>query len=537
MLKIKRALISVSNKNKLEQLCLLLKEYGVQVTSTGGTAKFIKQYIEDVQDISTVTSFPEILDGRVKTLHPHIHGGILARKEQQKDMAAIEKLNIKPYDLVVINLYPFASSVKQALPFDDMLEQIDIGGSTLLRAAAKNYKSVALISKPDDYELLVQEMCANNGKVSNEFRAKLMAKAFFLSSEYDSRIAEYFKSVLDSNYNQDSSLSQKLPNEKQAAEKIKEQSKSEILAAAYPLNELRYGENPHQRATVYTNEQSPKGLVGAKLLNGKPLSYNNLVDADLALRLVNQLTAPACVIVKHVQPCGAAYDHTDISIAYKRALNADKESAFGGIVAFNRPLNAETAELISKQFTELVIACGIDEAALDILQRKKDLRILDCQLLSNNEYSLKNINGGFLRQDIDNAIPSIESLDWVSKTKSDKVEDMLFAWTIAKYCHSNAIVIAKERSTCGLGVGQTSRVFSVRCALLRAQDNEINLQGAVLASDAFFPFADSVELIASSGISAIIQPGGSKRDTEVIAAADKYNIAMAFTGIRAFYHG
>ena len=505
-----------------------MKEYEVEVVSTGATAAALKKHLDNVQEISEVTDFPEILDGRVKTLHPAVHAGILARKDRQDDLATLKNLNIKPYDLVVINLYPFVAKVQQGASLSEVTENIDIGGSTLLRAAAKNYANVTLITNPQDYDSLAQEMHLNNGEVSHEFRASRMAAAFAFSAEYECQIAEYFAEV----------------NNATSGTGVRE-----VLATGYLSGELRYGENPHQQAAVYTTSQPPHGLAGGELLNGKPLSYNNLLDADLAWKVVIQFETPTCVIVKHAQPCGAA-SHSDEAIAYQRALDGDKESAFGGIIAFNCRLGAAAAELIINQFAEVVIAPQFDEKALKILRTKKNLRLLACEVITESDGSvkngvvenniknvIKNINGGFLKQSIDDAMPTATSLQWVTKNSIDTIEDLFFAWGIVKYCRSNAVVIAKDGASCGIGAGQTSRVFSVRCALMRAKDNGIDVRGAVLASDAFFPFADSLELIAEAGISAVIQPGGSKRDDEVIAAADKHNIAMAFTGIRCFYHG
>ena len=547
MIKINRALVSLSNKTNIDKLAALFQEFNIEVISTGGTAKQLKQHLPEVIDIEEITSFPEILGGRVKTLHPHVHGGILARKDNTDDMQTLKDLQIDAFDLVVINLYPFEEQLLKdgtagdSQNIDSMVELIDIGGITLLRAAAKNYRNVILITDPQDYDNLADELRANNGSVRVEFSAKRMAAAFARSSAYDRNIANYFAAQLD----QDTSVvtPESTPDNNSTAS-----VSPRLMISADIKQELRYGENPHQQAALYTssaNHGNDKGIAGAKLLNGKALSYNNLVDANAAWRLACELPDACCVIVKHAQPCGVAVASTQ-PLAYQHALMADKESSFGGIVAVNSILEAETATLLKEMFLEVIIAPQFSEESLAILRAKKNLRLLQCASSHEKESPMtppkmiKTISGGFLMQAEDKYIPTAESLEWVTKRKlsdTQEITDLLFAWQVAKVCHSNAIVIAKDGTTCGIGAGQTSRVFSVRLALLRAADNDLDVSGSAVASDAFFPFADSVGLLAEKGIKSIIQPGGSKRDAEVIALADEHNIAMAFTGYRCFYHG
>ncbi|MBE8183053.1 MAG: bifunctional phosphoribosylaminoimidazolecarboxamide formyltransferase/IMP cyclohydrolase, partial [Candidatus Portiera sp.] len=547
-----RALVSVSDKTSLDKLAEVFQEFNVEVFSTGGTAKQLQQYLPEVKDLTELTSFPEILGGRVKTLHPHVHGGILARKDNSADMATLKELQLQPFDLVVVNLYPFA---EQLLKQEDTLDQeknlanlvefIDIGGITLLRASAKNYNNVVLMTDPQDYGNLANEMRSNNGSVRGEFSAKRMAAAFTLSSSYDSQIANYFSQQLTSTGKDNNSPNSLNSSSSKASGGDNQQHghlPKQLFSADLESSELRYGENPHQQAALYRDPTDATGLAGSQLLNGKPLSYNNLVDANSAWRLACELSGTCCVIVKHAQPCGVAVAPSQV-LAYERALLADKESSFGGIIAVNKILDEETALKIKDNFIEVVIAPDYSQNALTILSSKKNLRLLKTIPHMPSEETakiFKTISGGVLMQTEDQYIPTADSLEWVSKvqpTDDQQVTDLLFAWQVAKFCHSNAIVIAKDGATCGIGAGQTSRVFSVRLALLRVADNNLDISGAAVASDAFFPFADSVALLAEKDIKSIIQPGGSKRDDEVIALADEKNIAMAFTGHRCFFHG
>jgi len=465
-----------------------------------------------------VTNFPEILGGRVKTLHPLIHGAILARSDHQRDQAELKTHGLSPIDLVVVNLYDFATGLNNGLL--EAIEHIDIGGSTLLRAAAKNYHYVALVSSPDDYESLAVELEQNNGAIGESFRVERAIRAYRLSSDYDSRISAYLDQQLGR------------PNEPN-----KNLLDDEEGITIRKMMDLRYGENPHQRASLYATSNPPQGLAAASLLQGKPLSYNNLIDADAASKMACQFGKPACVIVKHTNPCGIA-ERDSLVDAYLGAFNADRESAFGGVIAFNCELDEETAKaIVNSQFAELVIAPQITAKAIEQLAAKKNLRVLAFAYEDAGDCHMRFISGGLLKQETN--LASSLKLEWVTKRKATKSQetDLLFAWQVVRLCHSNAIVIANGRTSCGIGVGQTSRVFSVRCALMRAADNHMSLDGAVLASDAFFPFADSIELLAEAGVSAVVQPGGSKRDQEVIEAADKRDIAMAFTHQRAFFHG
>lgn len=547
MIKINRALVSVSDKTSLDKLASVFQEFNIEVISTGGTAQHLKKHLPEVKDLTELTSFPEILGGRVKTLHPHVHGGILARKDNPDDMAKLKELQLSPFDLIVVNLYPFAEQLLKLDPSNDndqnptnMIEFIDIGGITLLRAAAKNYHNVVLITDPQDYVKLANEMRSNKGSVSVDFSAKRMPAAFAMSSDYDRQIADYFSSRLTP-----------MDYLKQLGQTNDGDWLAKFGSSKFVATDLRYGENPHQRAALYKDPDDLTGLAGAQLLNGKPLSYNNLVDANSAWRLSCELPSngvndKGCVIVKHAQPCGVALAPSQVQ-AYESALSADKESSFGGIISVNGILEEETALKIKDNFIEVVIAPAFTDSALEILSAKKNLRLLSC-MPSRDTYSnqadaprmFKTINNGILMQAEDHYRPTADSLEWVTKahpTSEQEVNDLLFAWQVAKFCHSNAIVIAKNGVTCGIGAGQTSRVFSVRLALLRAADNNIDISGGVVASDAFFPFADSIALLVDKGIKSIIQPGGSKRDPEVIAMADEHNLAMAFTGHRSFFHG
>ena len=525
-------MVSVSDKTGLSELAELLSRYGVQVVSTGRTCKELSKLgYKDLHEIKDITNFPEILDGRVKTLHPAVHSAILARKDNSTDLDTLKQHKIEPFDLIVLNLYPFQHKWREQAEQNqdkppspeqimEMVEQIDIGGITLLRAAAKNYQSIALITDPLDYEALAEELKKNNGGISQDFTKQRMAAAFAKSSEYDNFISHYFSHNLED---------------------------TDIIARGFqPLTqaddgELRYGENPHQRAVLFKNISEHGGVAQGRLLAGRVLSYNNILDANAAWGTVLDLPSPACVVVKHSQPCAAVWNSSQAT-ACDLAFAADKESFFGGILAFNTEIEEGTAAILKKHFIEVVVAPSFSGEALAILSSKKNLRLLACDPLSSTLglTQTKSIGGGFLRQEQDSYLPSAADLKWVTRIKlevQNDIADLLFAWKLAKHCISNAIVIAKSGQSLGIGAGQTSRVFSVEIAMLRARKNGLDTKDAVVASDAFFPFPDSIEILAAAGIKAIIQPGGSKNDPDVIAAADKHSLAMAFTGKRCFYHG
>lgn len=528
MVKTRRALVSLADKRNLDSLVAVLKQFGVETIATGQTAELLKEKGLNVLEVSAITDFPEILGGRVKTLHPFIHGAILARPDHQQDKADLKTHGLTPIDLVVVNLYDFTAGAKKSNAISEAVEYIDIGGSALLRAAAKNYHYVTLISSPDDYQSLARELKQNDGSISQSFRAERAIRAYRLSAAYDSQIGDYLAGEIE----------RPAKGEQGAQQEHDEDARGEEEnIVAIRLATLRYGENPHQKASLYATSQPPRGLAAAPLLQGKPLSYNNLIDADMASRIVQQFSKPVCVIVKHTSPCGVA-ERDRLVDAYLSAFNADRESAFGGVLAFNRELDEETATaIVTNQFAELVIAPQVSSRALQQLAARKNLRVVEFAAQALDDYHIRFVAGGLLKQESDGAC--LPKLEWVTKKRATKMQeaDLLFAWRVVKLCHSNAIVIARKQASCGIGQGQTSRVFSVRCALMRAADNGIDLEGAVLASDAFFPFADSIEFLADTGVSAVIQPGGSKRDEEVIEAADKRDIAMAFTYQRAFFHG
>jgi len=510
MKKIKSALVSVSDKSNLKPLLQILKKNKVKIISSGGTFKTIKRLKFDCSEVSDFTGFKEILGGRVKTLHPKIHAGILARRET--DLEVLTERDYEVIDIVIVNLYPFQDTVSSGCEFDEAIEKIDIGGPTMIRSAAKNFKDVAVISDPNDYGRLIDEW-KNQGGLSYEFRKELSQKVFQLMAEYNLAIANYLKNVSSNSpqYNF---------------------SKSESL---------RYGENPHQSADLLTfSNLEHKNIANADVLQGKELSYNNIVDADAAWECVRAFDEPACVIVKHANPCGVA-EANSIFDAYDLAFNTDPTSAFGGIIAFNRELDKKTAEEINaRQFVEVVLATSFEEAALAELAKKKNIRVLCVDLEQDNPYPgvIKKVSGGILIQSDDTFIVPKADLQCVTKRQptAEEINDLMFAWKVAKFVKSNAIVYVKNKQTIGIGAGQMSRVISAEIANLKAKEEGLEVQGAAMASDAFFPFRDGIDKAASSGIATIIQPGGSIRDEEVIAAADENNIAMVFTATRHFRH-
>lgn len=515
------ALISVSDKMGLEPFAKGLHQLGYRFLSTGGTARALREWNLPVIEIADWTGFPEILDGRVKTLHPRVHAALLADLDRPEHQRTLQELGLPPISLVVVNLYPFEQSLHTGASEAEQIEQIDIGGPTLIRAAAKNFAHVAVVVEPGDYEWVLQRLQA--GGLSREERARLAARAFAHIAEYDALIASWFR-----RYDPEGTL-------------------PERLTLTYRrLQRLRYGENPHQQAAFYREPLAPAGCIAtAEQLWGKELSYNNLLDADAALELVREFEQPACAIIKHTNPCGAALAGTPAE-AFQRALATDPISAFGGIVAFNRPVDTETAQAITApgNFFEVVIAPDFAPDALAIFQERKgwgqSVRLLRTGALPPPEtlhgaFTLRGLTGGVLYTERDTLDLHPDALRVVTERAPDDAEwrDLRFAWKVVKHVKSNAIVVAKAEQVLGVGAGQMNRVGSVRLALEQAGDKA---QGAALASDAFFPFPDSIELAAQAGIRTIIQPGGSKKDEEVIAAANRYGIAMVFTGIRHFRH-
>ncbi|MFV1918521.1 bifunctional phosphoribosylaminoimidazolecarboxamide formyltransferase/IMP cyclohydrolase [Sphingomonas sp. MJ1 (PH-R8)] len=522
-----RALLSVSDKSGILDLARALDRHGVELVSTGGTAKAIREAGLPVRDISDLTGFPEMMDGRVKTLHPVVHGGLLAVRDNPEHVASMTEHGIGPIDLVVVNLYPFAQTVAKGADRDEIIENIDIGGPSMVRSAAKNHSHVAIVTDPADYAALVEELDANAGATSLDTRRRFAAKAYAATAAYDSAIAGWFASV-----DQGETLPQTLP------------------LAFTRADTLRYGENPHQTAALYLpNTGATRGIAQGQQLQGKELSYNNYNDADAALELVSEFRdgPPTVVIVKHANPCGVATGDTLLE-AYQAALACDSVSAFGGIIALNRPLGGETARAISGIFTEVVCAPDADEEARAVFAAKKNLRLIVTGELPDPAragLAIKSIAGGLLVQSRDNGLLAPEELKVVTKRAPTEQElaDCRFAWTVAKHVKSNAIVYAKDGSTAGVGAGQMNRLESARIAAWKAKDAadkagwaEPRTIGSAVASDAFFPFADGLMAAVEAGATAVIQPGGSIRDAEVIAAADEAGLAMVFTGMRHFRH-
>ena len=519
--KVSRALISVSDKNGIIDFARALRALDVELLSTGGTFRLLQENDIDVTEVSDYTGFPEMMDGRVKTLHPKVHGGILGRRGT--DDAVMAEHSIKPIDMVIVNLYPFAATVADpdcTLP--NAIENIDIGGPTMVRSAAKNHKDVAIVVNSCDYATVLQEMQANEGQLDYNTRYTLMVKAFEHTAGYDGMIANHFGARGTDNTARDFS--------------------DTFNVQYFKTQEMRYGENPHQKAAFYTEANPTEASVAtAKQLQGKELSFNNIADTDAALECVKQFDHPACVIVKHANPCGVSVA-VDIGTAYDLAFATDPESAFGGIIAFNRELDAKTAEAIcAKQFVEVIIAPSVSADALAVVATKKNVRLLECGTWGDRrpqDFDYKRVNGGLLIQDRDNGMITEEDLKVVSKRVPTQIEmtDMLFAWKVAKMVKSNAIIYAKNNQTVGVGAGQMSRINSARIAGIKAEHAGLEVVGAVMASDAFFPFRDGIDNAGQAGISCIIQPGGSMRDDEVIAAADEHGMAMVFTGMRHFRH-
>ncbi|MGH1537731.1 MAG: bifunctional phosphoribosylaminoimidazolecarboxamide formyltransferase/IMP cyclohydrolase [Gammaproteobacteria bacterium] len=516
---IRRALLSVSDKTGVVEFAHGLSKLNIELLSTGGTAKLLSDNGISVTEVSDHTGFPEIMDGRVKTLHPKIHGGILGRRGQDDEV--MQQHDITPIDLVVINLYPFAATVaKPDCSLEDAIENIDIGGPTMLRAAAKNHKHVAVVVNPSDYTTILDKLNSTHCALDNETRFDLAVKTFEHTSQYDGMIANY--------------LGKKLPNS--------DATFPRTLNLQFQQSQvLRYGENPHQRGAFYIEEGVVEPSVAtSNVIQGKELSYNNVADTDAALECVRQFTTPACVIVKHANPCGVACAD-DIAHAYELAYQTDPTSAFGGIIAFNQTLDAKTAKtIIDRQFVEVLIAPTIPEDTRKVLAEKKNVRVLECGTWQGSfeSFDYKRVLGGLLVQDRDLGVINQDDLEIVSKRQpsEQEINDLLFAWKVVKFVKSNAIVYVRNQQTIGVGAGQMSRVYSARIAAIKAQDENLEVSGSVMASDAFFPFRDAIDAAHENGITAIIQPGGSINDKDVIAAVDELGMAMVLTNMRHFRH-
>ncbi len=522
LLPVRRALLSVSDKTGLIELATALAARGVELLSTGGTARAIREAGLPVRDVADVTGFPEMMDGRVKTLHPMVHGGLLGRAGL--DDAVMAEHGIAPIDLLVLNLYPFESvTAKADCQLEDAVENIDIGGPAMLRSAAKNFARVAVATSPDQYADLLAELDANDGQLSAAKRFALSVAAFNRVAQYDAAISNYLSAVTETS---------EVP--------VRSEYPAQMNSSFVKVMDLRYGENPHQTGAFYRDLYPVPGTLATFVqLQGKELSYNNLADADAALECVRQFDVPACVIVKHANPCGVA-GAADAGAAYELAYNTDPTSAFGGIIAFNRAVDAATMQgILDRQFVEVLIAPGYSDDALAYATKKANVRVLRIpEGDGRNNYDTKRIGSGLLIQSADNRGMSIGELKTVTQRAPSEAElrDLLFAWRVAKYVKSNAIVYAKDQRTIGVGAGQMSRVYSARIAGIKANDAGLVVPGSVMASDAFFPFRDGLDAAAEAGITAVIQPGGSMRDAEVIAAADEHGIAMVFTGVRHFRH-
>jgi len=514
--RIQRAILSVTDKTGLVDFARRLSSLGIELVSTGGTAKLLRDSGIAVKDISDLTGFPEMLDGRVKTLHPKVHGGILHRRADSKHVAAVKEHGIQPIDMVVVNLYAFEkTAAKSGVHFEELIENIDIGGPSMIRSAAKNFHDVAIVTSPADYESIASELEKTGGTLSRETKWRLAKKAFATTAAYDSAIASTFERISPENVD------------------LSEQSFPPTLRLSFHKTlDLRYGENPHQKAAMYS-DGSGKGVANARQLQGRELSYNNIVDLQAAWDLAQEFDEPVVAIVKHTNPCGTATGKT-LAEAYKRALECDPVSAFGGVIGVNRPIDLAAAEEMHKLFLEVIAAPGFDQAAKDKFASKKNLRLVEVEP-ADQKWILKKVSGGLLVQDADSRALQDSDLTVVSKRPPtpEETRALLFAWKVCKHVKSNAIVYARDGQTVGVGAGQMSRVDSAKIGAMKAQ---LPLKGTVAASDAFFPFPDGVEEIAKAGATAIIQPGGSTRDPEVIEAADRLGLAMVFTGIRHFRH-
>jgi len=518
---VRRALVSVSDKSGLAEFSDVLHKMGVEIISTGGTANFLRERKIPVTEISDYTGFPEILDGRVKTLHPRVHGGLLAIRGKSSHQDQMKAQNIQPIDLVVVNLYPFReTAAKPGVSFPEVVEQIDIGGPSMVRSAAKNHDGVAVVTDPHDYGWIIEELKKNDGALSAATRFILAQKAFAATASYDSAIAAWF--------------SERVWTPDGARKEAGTIPSAEVLTLE-KVTDLRYGENPHQRAALYRRISEPaSGVAGAEILHGKELSYNNLLDSDGAWNLVLEFEKPAAAVIKHTNPCGVAQADQLVD-AYTLARDSDPVSAYGSVVAFNRSIDPETAAEINKTFVEVVLAPDFSEDALSILKQKKNIRLLKVSSHAPLTLQHRQIDGGFLVQDKDMHYLNPGDLKTVTRrTPSlEEMEALLFGWRVVKHVKSNAIVFTDSSRMLGIGAGQTSRVDAVKWGAMKAT---LPLQGSSMASDAFFPFADGLVAAAGYGVRSVIQPGGSMRDAEVIDAANEHDIAMVFTGIRHFRH-
>lgn len=537
---IKRALISVSDKSGVLEFAQALAARGVEILSTGGTAKLLQDNGVKVIEVSDYTKFPEMMDGRLKTLHPLIHGGILGRRGL--DEAVMNEHGINQIDLVCVNLYPFVKTVSDPdCPLEKAVENIDIGGPTMVRAAAKNHRDVAIVVNASDYNRIIEEMDANEGSLTYKTRFDLAIAAYEHTASYDSAIANYF-GTMAADYGIVDSEEKTTPVKTSGELSLSKRQFPRTLNLNFEkLQGMRYGENPHQKAAFYKDTSLTNASIATAVqFQGKELSYNNIADTDAAIECVREFSMPCCVIVKHANPCGVAMAD-NLTDAYIKAFESDSESAFGGIIAFNRELDGKTAEaIVSRQFCEVIVAPSVTEEAKKAVAAKKNIRLLAIGELTERQprYDFKRVNGGLLVQEADLVNVTLDDLKVVTKRapSQEELEEMLFAWRVCKYVKSNAIVYTNNKRTLGIGCGQTSRVFSARIAKIRAEDAKLSLEGAALASDAFFPFRDGVDAAAEAGIKCIIQPGGSVRDQEVIDAADEHGIAMVFTNVRHFRH-
>jgi phosphoribosylaminoimidazolecarboxamide formyltransferase / IMP cyclohydrolase len=517
-IKIQRAILSVTDKTGLVDFARKLADMGVELISTGGTAKLLRDSEVSVKDISELTGFPEMLDGRVKTLHPKVHGGILHRRENAAHRTAVAEHGIEPIDMVVVNLYAFEKTAsKPDVPFEELIENIDIGGPSMIRSAAKNFQDVAVVTSPADYDAIAAEMAGSGGGLSAATKWRLAQKAFATTAAYDSAIASTLERV-SANGRFELHAPESFPHT--------------LRLSFSKITDLRYGENPHQKAAMYTDGSSA-GVANGRQIQGKELSYNNIVDLQAAWDLAQEFDEPVCVIVKHTNPCGTATGKTLVE-AYTKALACDPVSAFGGVIGVNRPIDGPVAEEMARLFLEVIAAPSFDEPAKTKFSAKKNLRLVEI-VNAPQRWLLKNISGGILLQDTDVRRLTDQDLKIVTRRPPTPEEKraLLFAWKVCKHVKSNAILYAREGQTVGVGAGQMSRVDSCKMGAMKAV---LPLKGTVAASDAFFPFPDGVEEIAKAGATAIIQPGGSVRDQEVIEAADRHNLAMIFTGIRHFRH-